>query len=124
MSDETESVKEPTNADELQALHKMLRSDPQRYLRIVNEWIDENPANSHAYFDRHFAYAGGGAAARVGRPQRGYRTQERTRGEPTSMRASATRPPRWRVARAFRMTFGPPAFAALPAAARPALLTS
>ena len=56
MSNETESVKEPTTADELLAMHKMLRSDPQRYLRIVNEWINKNPANSHAYFDRHFAW--------------------------------------------------------------------
>ncbi len=64
MSDETESIKEPINADEILAMHKMLRSDPQRYLRIVNEWIDENPANSHAYFDRHFAWM------QVGEPRR------------------------------------------------------
>jgi tetratricopeptide (TPR) repeat protein len=37
-------------------MHNMLRSDPQRYLRIVNEWIKENPANVHAYFDRHFGW--------------------------------------------------------------------
>jgi tetratricopeptide (TPR) repeat protein len=64
MSDETESIKEPTNADEILAMHKILRSDPQRYLRIVNEWIDENSTNSHAYFDRHFAWM------QVGEPQR------------------------------------------------------
>jgi hypothetical protein len=43
MTAETESIKEPTNADELLAMHKMLRSDRQRYLRVVNRWIDENP---------------------------------------------------------------------------------
>jgi tetratricopeptide (TPR) repeat protein len=56
MSDEIESVKEPKTPDELLATHKILRSDPQRFLRIVNEWIRENPANLHAYFDRHHAW--------------------------------------------------------------------
>lgn len=56
MSDKTESVKEPTTPDELLAMHKILRSDPQRYLRIVNDWIHQNPTNPHAYFDRHFAW--------------------------------------------------------------------
>ena len=56
MSDETESVKEPKTPDELRATHKILRSDPQRYFRIVNEWIRENPANLHAYFARHHAW--------------------------------------------------------------------
>ena len=51
-----ESIKEPTTAEETLALHQILRSDPQRYLRIVNEWIKENPANIHAYFDRHSAW--------------------------------------------------------------------
>jgi tetratricopeptide (TPR) repeat protein len=48
-----ESIKEPTTAEETLALHQILRSDPQRYLRIVNEWIGENPKNSHAYFSRY-----------------------------------------------------------------------
>jgi tetratricopeptide (TPR) repeat protein len=56
MRDEPESVTEPTTPDELLAIHKILRSDPQRYLRIVNEWIDKDPTNTHAYFDRHFAW--------------------------------------------------------------------
>jgi tetratricopeptide (TPR) repeat protein len=37
-------------------MNKLLRSDPQRYLQIVNEWLHENPHNHHAYFDRHFAW--------------------------------------------------------------------
>jgi len=56
MRDETESMKEPTTPEELMALHKILRADPQRYLRIVNEWIRDNPKNSDAYFSRHFAW--------------------------------------------------------------------
>lgn len=49
-------MKEPRTPAETLALHKILRSDPQRYLRIVNEWIQNNPENPHAYFDRHFAW--------------------------------------------------------------------
>lgn len=51
-----ESMKEPSTPEEVLALHKILRSDPQRYLRIVNKWIDENPRNSHAYFERHLGW--------------------------------------------------------------------
>lgn len=58
------SIKEPTTPEETLALHKILRSDPQRYLRIVNDWIDENPENSHAYFNRHFAWI------KIGEPRR------------------------------------------------------
>ncbi len=59
-----ESVKEPRTAAETLVLHKILRSDPQRYLRIVNEWIQDNPENAHAYFDRHFAWM------KIGEPRR------------------------------------------------------
>jgi tetratricopeptide (TPR) repeat protein len=64
MRKEAESVKEPTTPEELLDVHKLLRSDPQRYLRIVNQWIDKNPANSHAYLDRHFAWM------KLGEPRR------------------------------------------------------
>lgn len=55
-SKKKESVDEPTTPEEVLALHKILRSDPQRYLRIVNEWIQDNPENHHAYFERHFGW--------------------------------------------------------------------
>jgi tetratricopeptide (TPR) repeat protein len=45
-------------------MHKLLRSDPQRYLHIVNEWLDGDPRNSDAYFDRHLAWM------RLGEPRR------------------------------------------------------
>jgi tetratricopeptide (TPR) repeat protein len=51
-----ESMKQPKTPDKILALHKLLRSDPQRYLRIVNGWIEDNPKNSSAYFSRHFAW--------------------------------------------------------------------
>jgi tetratricopeptide (TPR) repeat protein len=51
-----ESMKEPTTTEEVLALQKILRSDSQRYLRIVNSWIEENPENAHALFERHFAW--------------------------------------------------------------------
>ena len=49
-------MKEPTTPEEVKVLHNLLRSDPQHYLQIVNEWIADNPGNSHAYFGRHFAW--------------------------------------------------------------------
>ncbi len=49
-------MKEPTTADEVRVLHDIRRTDPQRYLSIVDGWLNENPNNHHAYFDRHFAW--------------------------------------------------------------------
>jgi tetratricopeptide (TPR) repeat protein len=49
-------MKQPASPDEILAMHKMLRSNPQQYLRIVNQWIADDPTNSSAYFDRHFAW--------------------------------------------------------------------
>jgi tetratricopeptide (TPR) repeat protein len=60
-------MKEPRTAADTLALHKVLRSDPQRYLRIVNEWIQDNPENPHAYFDRHFVWM------KIGEPLRALR---------------------------------------------------
>lgn len=57
-------MREPTTPEEVLALHKVLRSDPQRYLDIVNKWIVENPKNSHAYYDRHLGWM------QIGEPQR------------------------------------------------------
>jgi tetratricopeptide (TPR) repeat protein len=57
MREERESMKEPTTPEEVSALGQILRTDPQRYLRIVNDWIVQNPKNWHAYFDRHFVWS-------------------------------------------------------------------
>ncbi len=57
-------MKQPNTADELLAFHKLLRSDPQQYLRIVNEWLAENPEDLEVYFSRHFAWM------KIGKPQR------------------------------------------------------
>jgi tetratricopeptide (TPR) repeat protein len=65
MGDQREFVSEPTTPEELLGSHNLLRSDPQRYLCIVDQWIDQNPANSHAYFDRHFAWMKMGEPARA-----------------------------------------------------------
>lgn len=61
---ENESIREPVTAEETSALHDILEVDPQRYLRIINQWIERNPENSHAYFSRHFAWM------KIGEPQR------------------------------------------------------
>jgi tetratricopeptide (TPR) repeat protein len=59
-----ESMKQPSTPEEVLALHKILRSDPQRYLRIVNNWIDENPRNPHFYLERHWGWM------KIGEPRR------------------------------------------------------
>jgi len=57
-------MKEPTTPDEALQFHNLLRTEPQRYLQITNDWIKENPDNSYAYYDRHLAWM------RIGEPQR------------------------------------------------------
>jgi tetratricopeptide (TPR) repeat protein len=57
-------MKEPTTPDEIRDLHRVLRTDPQRYLQITSEWIGANPRNSHAYYDRHFGWM------KIGEPRR------------------------------------------------------
>ena len=57
-------MKEPANPEEVLELHKILRSDPQRYLKIATDWIRENPDNPNAYFDRHQAWM------RIGEPMK------------------------------------------------------
>ena len=49
-------MKEPTTPEELWELHQILRKDPQRYLRIVDGWIQENRRNSDAYYSRHLGW--------------------------------------------------------------------
>jgi tetratricopeptide (TPR) repeat protein len=63
-TEKDESMNEPTTPEELLALHKILRTDPQRYLRIVGRWIFDHPKNAGAYFSRHFAWMD------IGEPQR------------------------------------------------------
>src|SRR5262249_15134274 len=38
-------------------LQRLRRADPQRYLEIVNRWLQENPQNARAYFKRHFVWS-------------------------------------------------------------------
>jgi tetratricopeptide (TPR) repeat protein len=45
-----------TKSSEATSLHNLLRSDPQRYMSVVNQRIQANPKDSQAYFDRHFAW--------------------------------------------------------------------
>jgi len=57
-------MKEPETPDEALAFHKLLRTDPQRYIQITSDWIRKKPDNSHAYYDRHLGWM------RVGEPRR------------------------------------------------------
>lgn len=65
MATSIETMREPSTPEEVLALHKILRSDPQRYLRIVNKWIDDNPRNPHAYFERHLGWMKSGEPDRA-----------------------------------------------------------
>lgn len=59
-----ESMKEPSTPEEVLELHRILRTDPQRYLRIVNGWIEINPRNAHAFWERHLGWM------KIGEPRR------------------------------------------------------
>jgi tetratricopeptide (TPR) repeat protein len=56
MTDHDELAKQPSTPEELLALHKVLRSDPQRYLRIVNGWLEDDPKDVDAHFSRHLGW--------------------------------------------------------------------
>jgi tetratricopeptide (TPR) repeat protein len=49
-------MKEPTTDAEEKIIHNIRQSDPQRYLKIVEGWLSENPNSYGAYFGRHFAW--------------------------------------------------------------------
>lgn len=56
---------EPTSPEEVLALHDLRRSDPRRYLEIMNEWLQTNPQNFRAYFRRHFVWTDMGDLSRA-----------------------------------------------------------
>jgi tetratricopeptide (TPR) repeat protein len=58
-------MQEPNSPEEVFALHKLRRADPQRFLEIVDEWLRANPRNSRAYFSRHFVWADMGEPRRA-----------------------------------------------------------
>jgi len=50
-------MQEPKTPEEVSALHELARADPQRFLKIVDEWLAENPRNHRPYFRRHFVWS-------------------------------------------------------------------
>jgi tetratricopeptide (TPR) repeat protein len=59
------SMTEPTSPEQVLALHNLRRSDPGRYLQIMNEWLQTNPQNFRAYFRRHFVWTDMGDSGRA-----------------------------------------------------------
>lgn len=57
-------MKAPTTPKEVLKSHRLSVEDPARFVEIANGWIADDPNDSHAYFDRHFALA------RLGQTQR------------------------------------------------------
>src|ERR1700679_1113053 len=49
-------MQEPNTPEEILQDHKVLRSDPQRYLQMVNDRIAANPDSPHGYYSRHQAW--------------------------------------------------------------------
>ena len=64
--------REPQNPEETRSLFGLLRSDPQRFLKVVSGWIAENPANSGAYFTRHHGWM------QIGEPLRALQDLDRS----------------------------------------------
>jgi tetratricopeptide (TPR) repeat protein len=49
-------MKQPSTPEELRQFDKILRTDPRKYLEIVDEWIARDPQDATALFDRHYAW--------------------------------------------------------------------
>ena len=49
-------MKEPTSEADVQELHRILQTDPQRYLQITNAWLSEDPLNVKALWNRHLGW--------------------------------------------------------------------
>jgi tetratricopeptide (TPR) repeat protein len=58
-------MQEPQTPEEVFALHELARADPQRFLKIVDDWIQENPRNFRPYFRRHFVWSDMGEPRRA-----------------------------------------------------------
>lgn len=58
-------MREPNTPDEIFKLHELRRADPQRFLQIVNEWLERDPQNYSAYFRRHFVWKDAGELRRA-----------------------------------------------------------
>jgi tetratricopeptide (TPR) repeat protein len=50
-------MQEPKTAEEVFALGELRRADPQRFLKIVDEWLQEEPRNFRLYVTRHFVWS-------------------------------------------------------------------
>jgi tetratricopeptide (TPR) repeat protein len=50
-------MKEERSPEEIWTLHELRRADPQRFLKIINEWLQENPKNFRPYVSRHFVWS-------------------------------------------------------------------
>ena len=72
-------TKEERSPEEIWKLHELRRADPQRFLEVINEWLQENPKNFRPYLSRHFVWSDlGRAAARARRSGQGHRTRSIT----------------------------------------------
>jgi len=50
-------IKEERSPEEILELHELRRADPQRFLEVIDEWLQENPKNFRPYLSRHFVWS-------------------------------------------------------------------
>jgi len=50
-------MKEERSPEEILELHELRRADPQRFLEVIDEWLQENPKNFRPYLSRHFVWS-------------------------------------------------------------------
>jgi tetratricopeptide (TPR) repeat protein len=49
-------MREPMSEAEFKVLDEIRRTDPQKHLKIMDDWLNEDPHNLDAYFNRHFTW--------------------------------------------------------------------
>jgi tetratricopeptide (TPR) repeat protein len=50
-------MKEERSPEEILELHELRRADPQRFLEVIDEWLQSNPNNFRPYVSRHFVWS-------------------------------------------------------------------
>src|SRR5260370_772810 len=59
-------MKEERSPEEILELHELRRADPQRFLEVIDEWLQENPNNFRPYVSRLLWWSA------LGRPRRAF----------------------------------------------------
>jgi tetratricopeptide (TPR) repeat protein len=58
-------MKGPVTEAEILAFHNLQREDPRKALDVASQWIEDNPKDSSAFFNRHYSWLDLGEPARA-----------------------------------------------------------